>query len=295
MNKKLIYMNFPVSFLERAFENVKETIDSIMDYAVYKHSQNLDFGTELERVKSASSFFNLTFGSIEGAIKHAKELMRTKNLKTPNVSINIDILWDYYKNPKNEFDIACFCAFCAIKSIIGDKEYTKTNKSLIIARMFGLSECEEDEQIPETFSAASATIFICERGGHVSTNQITGSIRSGELKAEKQASGYIIQKDDLIKWAVEYADLPVYATLTAKLKSKYSTRYHIDNVLVNLQTNWGLRLYSDHSRGFFLSFSKSLEELAVISIEKKTKSKAKLLSEERAKAKVAALKKLGLK
>ena len=87
MNKKLIYMNFPVSFLEGAFENIKETIDSIMDYAVYKHSQNLDFGTELERVKSASSFFNLTFGSIEGAIKHAKELMRTKNLKTPNVSI----------------------------------------------------------------------------------------------------------------------------------------------------------------------------------------------------------------
>ena len=101
MNKKLIYMNFPVSFLEGAFENIKETIDSIMDYAVYKHSQNLDFGTELERVKSASSFFNLTFGSIEGAIKHAKELMRTKNLKTPNVSINIDILWDYYKNPKD--------------------------------------------------------------------------------------------------------------------------------------------------------------------------------------------------
>ena len=270
MNKKLIYMNFPVSFLEGAFENIKETIDSIMDYAVYKHSQNLDFGTELERVKSASSFFNLTFGSIEGAIKHAKELMRTKNLKTPNVSINIDILWDYYKNPKNEFDIACFCAFCAIKSIIGDKEYAKTNKSLIIARMFGLSECEEDEQTPETFSAVSATIFICERGGHVSTNQITGSIRSGELKAEKQASGYIIQKDDLIKWAAEYADLPVYATLTVRLKSKYSTRYHIDNVLMNLQTNWGLRLYSDHSRGFFLSFSKTLEELAVISIEKKT-------------------------
>ena len=40
MNKKLIYMNFPVSFLEGAFENIKETIDSIMDYAVYKHSQN---------------------------------------------------------------------------------------------------------------------------------------------------------------------------------------------------------------------------------------------------------------
>jgi hypothetical protein len=295
MNKKLIYMNFPVSFLEGAFENIKETVDNIMDYAVYKHSQNLDFGTELERMKSASSFFNITFGNIENSIAVAKKSMRTKNLKTPNVSINIDILWDYYKNPKNEFDIACFCAFCAIKSIIGNNEYAKTNKSLIIARMFGLSECKEPEQAPETFSAASAAIFICKRGGNIGVNQITGSIRSGELRAEKQSSGYVIQKNDLIKWATEHANLPVYATLTSKLKAKYSTRYHIDNVLLNLQTNWGLKLYSDHSRGFFLSFSKSLEELAILSIEKKVKSKAKLLSEERAKAKAAALKKLGLK
>lgn len=66
MNKKLIYMNFPVSFLEGAFENIKETIDSIMDYAVYKHSQNLDFGTELERVKSASSFLILLLVVLRG-------------------------------------------------------------------------------------------------------------------------------------------------------------------------------------------------------------------------------------
>lgn len=295
MNKKLIYMNFPISFLEGAFENIKDTIDNIMDYAVYKHSKSLDFGTELERMKSASSFFNITFGNIENSIADAKKSMQTKNLKTPNVSINMDILWDYYKSPKNEFDIACFCAFCAIKSIIGDKEYAKTNKSLIIARMFGLPEIKEPEPIPDTFSAAGAATFICERGGYATTNQITSSIRSGELKAEKQTSSFIIQRDDLIKWATENANLPVYATLTSKLKSKYSTRYHIDNVLLNLQTNWMLKLYSDHSRGFFLSFSKSLEELAVLNIEKKTKSKAKLLSEERAKAKESALKKLGLK
>ena len=113
--------------------------------------------------------------------------------------------------------------------------------------------------------------------------------------AEKSASGYEIQESDLIKWAVKYADMPEPDNSSAQLMQKYSMRYHIDNVLLELQTNWGLKLYSDHSRGFYLSFTKSLEELAVINIESKSKSKAKLLSQEKAKAKEAALRKLGLR
>lgn len=93
--------------------------------------------------------------------------------------------------------------------------------------------------------------------------------------AEKSASGYEIKESDLIKWAVKYADMPEPNNSTEQLMQKYSIRYHIDNVLLELQTNWGLKLYSDHSRGFYLSFTKSLEELAVISIEDKAKSKTK--------------------
>ena len=232
MTKKLIYMNFPISFLEEAFEDIKNTINNIMHYAIYKHSRSLKIGTEKEKMKDASLFFSTTLGNTEDAILGAKKSISTKNLKTPNVSINMTILWDFYEADKNEFDIACFCAFCAIKSIIGNKEYAKTNKSLITARMFGFSTLEVSGFIPETF--------------------------------------------------------------ISKLKDKYCNRYHIDKVLLTLQTDWGLKLYSDHSRGFYLSFSKSLEDLAIICIEKKTKSKAKLLTEEKAKAKEAALKKLGL-
>lgn len=89
--------------------------------------------------------------------------------------------------------------------------------------------------------------------------------------------------------------MPEQNNSTEKFMKKYSIRYHIDNVLLELQTNWGLKLYSDHSRGFYLSFTKSLEELAVISIESKSKSKSKILSQEKAKAKEAALRKLGFR
>ena len=52
---------------------------------------------------------------------------------------------------------------------------------------------------------------------------------------------------------------------------------------------------SEKSLRDVLEVRRSLEELAIISIEDKTKSKSKILSQERAKAKESALRKLGLK
>jgi len=288
-------MNFPITILQEAFKNIRETVDNIMDYATYKHSLGLEFGNENQRMKEAAHFFNIKFGNIERVMQKAKEIHDSVKKGTPFASVRLKMLWDYYDNPKKETDIACFCAFCAIKSILGNKEYIKTNKSLVIARMFGLIDSKNEETQEKVFSASSAHRYINSRGGCVGVTQITGAIRSGELMAEKSTSGYEIKEANLIKWAVKYADIPEPDNTAEQLMQKYSMRYHIDNVLLELQTNWGLKLYSDHSRGFYLSFTKSLEELAIISIESKSKSKAQLLSQARTKAKESALRKLGLK
>lgn len=288
-------MNFPITLLQEAFKDIRGTVDNIMDYATYKHSLGLEFGNENQRMKEAAHFFNIEFGNIERAMQKAKKIHDSVKKGTPFASVRLKMLWDYYNSPKQETDIACFCAFCAIKSILGNKEYIKTNKSLVIARMFGLIDSKNEETQEKVFSASSAHRYINSRGGCVGVTQITGAIRSGELMAEKSTSGYEIKEADLIKWAVKYADMPEPDNTAEQLMQKYSIRYHIDNVLLELQTNWGLKLYSDHSRGFYLSFTKSLEELAIISIESKSKSKAQLLSQARTKAKESALRKLGLK
>ena len=295
MDKKAEYMNFPITILQGAFKDIEGTVDSIMDYATYKHSLGLEFGNESRRMKEAANFFSIKFGNIERAVQRAKEIHNSVKKGTPFASVRLKMLWNYYNNPKKEADIAYFCAFCAIKSILGGKEYIKTNKRLVIARMFGLIDVEKKETQEKVFSASAAHRYINSRGGCIGVNQITGAIRSSELMAEKNASGYEIKEADLIKWAVKYADMPEPDNSVEQLMQKYSMRYHIDNVLLELQTNWGLKLYSDHSRGFYLSFTKSLEELAVINIESKSKSKSKILSQERTKAKEAALRKLGLK
>jgi hypothetical protein len=190
-----IYFNFPISILEGAFDDIKKVCDNIMDYAIYKHSLKLQ-GSDKKKMKDAASFFNLTLGNVEKSLTNGENLYSTRPTQIM-ASVNTDIVFDYYKEFKTEFEIACFCAYCSIKSIVGKQTYCKTNKDFIIYRMFGLSDNDKER------------------------------------------------------------------------KSKYSNRYHIDKILFELQENWGLNLYSHHIRGFYLSFTKELSELAVSAEGKK--------------------------
>lgn len=41
----------------------------------------------------------------------------------------------------------------------------------------------------------------------------------------------------------------------------YCSRYQLDKIKTELQLNWGLKLYGNHTRGFYISFSLSIKEL----------------------------------
>ena len=55
---------------------------------------------------------------------------------------------------------------------------------------------------------------------------------------------------------------------------KYRKRYHLDKLKSELELNWGLKYYSRHTRGFYVSFKLSLEDL-IFQAEKKRKSTLK--------------------
>ena len=130
MDKKAEYMNFPITILQGAFKDIREKVDSIMSYATYKHSLGLEFGNESQRMKEAAKFFSITFGNIERTMQKAKEIHDSVKKGTPFASVRLRMLWDYYDNPKKETDIAYFCAFCAIKSILGVKGISRRIKAL---------------------------------------------------------------------------------------------------------------------------------------------------------------------
>lgn len=63
------------------------------------------------------------------------------------VSIKTDLIMDFYKNDKIDYEYELFTAFCAIKSIIGSKKYASTNKLFIVKRMLGAKNNKVFESI----------------------------------------------------------------------------------------------------------------------------------------------------
>ncbi|MFZ4521476.1 MAG: hypothetical protein ACOYNC_07215 [Bacteroidales bacterium] len=63
--------------------------------------------------------------------------------------VNKDLLFDYYKNDKDQWQLVQFAGYIAIGSIIGKRHYCRTNKQHIMARMFGYAS---HKAIPENLN-----------------------------------------------------------------------------------------------------------------------------------------------
>ena len=138
MKKEIIYLNFPISILRDAFCDIKKVLHDVVWYAIYKQSRY--YG---DSIGAAAVFFRIPLVCEETAKTQGEILHILHSGKMPSVSLDKQKLLEFYTQEKSEFEIACLCAFCAIKSIIGSKDYVFTNKALIIARMFGFAKPED--------------------------------------------------------------------------------------------------------------------------------------------------------
>jgi len=322
METNVRYINFPMSLLHGVFDDKQQTLSDILRYSVYQYSKKYE-GSETNRMKNAIDYFNVAFytdgqkntsDALNNAIKDAKRVENSITKKVSHVSLNLDIFWDFYKYEKSEFEIACFCAFCAIKSILGNKDYVKTNKQLVISRMFGKSGKKNTtvSTAPKIYSDilkgyGEASKYLKERYGNIAPSHttISNEVKRGKLKSveccddTRNISFFSIDRSDLDVWFSKWANTAYpkqeIKPQSVSLEEKYSKRYHIDMVLSELQEKWGLKLYSDHSRGFYLSFKKELVDLAMINELAKRKTKDKERAEKNRKAKEEALKRLNRK
>lgn len=74
----------------------------------------------------------------------------------PYSMVSIDKCFEYYKNNKSEFDLMQFAAHAALVSIIGKKHYCKTDKAMILARMFGYAS---PKAVPDPLPAHIAPLY----------------------------------------------------------------------------------------------------------------------------------------
>lgn len=136
------FFTFPIELLRGAFTNMGRVCSDAIDYAVYlrckEHRKPPDEALEYFNIKgNANTIFN-----------RGKELYDSFD-RPPLVSVGKDVIWEFYKNPKTDFEIAVFCAFCGLRSIIGIKPFVKTNNGLLMARMFGYRSIAEFEALRE--------------------------------------------------------------------------------------------------------------------------------------------------
>jgi hypothetical protein len=223
------YVTFPIAIFRSGFQNIKAAVNDAIDYACYAITTKLEEGSDEIKMADAAGYFGISYldyGAACSAYSNGEDLYESHH-GTPMTSISCDILFDYYKNKKTEFQVASLLGFAAVRSILQKKAHCKTNKGHIHARMFGYASVKH---MPATLS---------------------------------------------------------------ELQKKYAKRWHMDKVLRELEHNWGLKTFSNHSRGLYIGFDKvDYETLATLNEEKKLKTKEAKLRQIKAGALAAAREKI---
>jgi hypothetical protein len=201
------YVTLPVELLRGAFTDIKSVCYDALVYAVYLRCKD-----SAKTPGEALEYFRIS-GNVNVIFNHGKELYDSFD-RPPLTSVTVGIIWDFYKNPKTDFEIAVFCAFCGIRSIVGTKPFVKTNNGLLTARMFGFRSLEDFEALREK---------------------------------------------------------PPY--YVAYFSTAQKVRYQLTEKIIKneLSLNWGLKYYSNQSKGFYVSFKMEFNAL-VLHAEKSRKA-----------------------
>ena len=143
---KTKYFTFPVLLLKDAIDDLPGTLNKIIHYGLYQYANALSESLALEFedcYEEAFRYFNLQKKHINTALEKSTELYDSLSEGLPMASVNADVVFDYRRNYKTEFEIICFCGFAAIKSILGRKQYGKITNEYFLARMFGFAKVKD--------------------------------------------------------------------------------------------------------------------------------------------------------
>jgi hypothetical protein len=110
---------------------------------------------EYFQIKEAYKFlkFNRNF---DNCLKKGKQIDKLIPPHDPFPMINMQRLLNFRENAKTEFEIAQFLAYISIRSILGIKFYCRTNKEMIVCRMFGYAS---KKQLPNQMNPKLKELF----------------------------------------------------------------------------------------------------------------------------------------
>jgi len=118
------------------------------------------FKTDLEFQAKVIDFYKIrqaykaigVTGDYTNAVRVGKQIQNSIPKGEPMPMMNKNQLFEFRDNDKKEFDLMLFAINIGIRSIIGQKSYSKTNKKMILCRAFGYSSVKHLPDImPELF------------------------------------------------------------------------------------------------------------------------------------------------
>lgn len=202
---KAEFINIPIQLLSGFLEDSRTPIRNMYYYSLYAHVISLSKGTVKERYKIACEYLNFQELDREENLRRGKFLYE-RYQNSPMTGVGRMIYSEYNRQEKSDFEKACFLAFHALKSIVGNKTFQKTDNRLLWSRM------------------------------------------DGQVKTIGENSEF---SEKLRFFTQEYQ--------TLKIKRE-------------LQENWGLVYYAQHTRGFYVSFKLDLKSLIREALKRKRKS-----------------------
>jgi len=185
------YIMVPIVYLKflwmENFENKEDIFSRMIHYGIADYANRNN-----KTIQEAARFLRITLGNIKAIEREYSKLFL--GAKPVFFMIDINLLFEYRDEPKSFNEIQQFCFYVGTRSIMGVKEYVRTNKTLITARAFGY----------KSYTELKAT---------------TSKVKS--------------------HWEIE---------------SKFSKRYHVDNVLIDLRLYWNVLIYSKKGmRGIYVT------------------------------------------
>lgn len=152
MDYETRYFTFPICLLKLEGITIQKAMDNVMDYCVYAFVSS-NFGKpeiyQETNVKGAEKYYGITLGDKKRSFENGKKLFSSIDFRYPKTSITRDMIFDFYKNHKEEFEIVVFLAFSAIRSILQIKPYVRLTDAYLLNRMAGNAKIEDSEPIPE--------------------------------------------------------------------------------------------------------------------------------------------------
>jgi len=220
---KTEYLTFPIQIIEGGLNDIKGCTNNAMFYCLYyQYLREVEYESD-NPLNEAADYIGINFGNINKARNTGKSLYESIPKNAPLTSITRKMIFDFYNNEKTQFEVVCFLAFAALKSIIQDQGYKKMTNEYLLSRMSGNSKSKAD--------------------------------------------------------------------IDPTLKP-FTSRYQLDKIKQELQLNWGLKYYSMKTRGFYVSFTMSLTELAKIAEKNNKAYKLKRLNELKQQARRKAIEEL---